>query len=278
MKRTRRAAQAADRGQLRTAARLLRGCKLLPPTEATADAIEQLYQTGGEAPIRTDDAFEGTTHWLKSDVRQQHVLTHIRDAKRQAHPGPSGERNSHIPALLISPRGLTGLTQWVQQWADRRLDPWLQAKVIGKRQRRRQGQANRIRRNAPQDGHTIDTESSHFASSQTCGDVPTWYLPRVRCSRNSVEDSCENGRCTNEGVHCLRHQKTGSELQDEGTQSTEANDGARFWAQSLPTCGQGNEECNQQRGRTLRRAADQSRSETDSCRVRVRHRWPSRWP
>ena len=101
-----------------------------------ADAIEQLYQTGGEAQKRTDDAFEGTTHWLRSDVRQQHVLTHIRDAERQAHPGPSGERNSHISALLISLRGLTVLTQWVQLWADRRLDPaftepWLQAKVIG---------------------------------------------------------------------------------------------------------------------------------------------------
>ena len=81
-----RAAQAADRGQLRTAATLLRGSKLLPPTEATADAIEQLYQTGGEAQKRTDDAFEGTTHWPKSDVRQQHVLTHIRDAKRTGSP------------------------------------------------------------------------------------------------------------------------------------------------------------------------------------------------
>ena len=35
-----RAAQAAGRGQLRTAARLLRGSKLLPPMDATADAIE----------------------------------------------------------------------------------------------------------------------------------------------------------------------------------------------------------------------------------------------
>ena len=43
--------------------------------------------------------------------------------------------NSHISALLISPRGLTVLTRWVQLWADRRVDPaftepWLQAKVI----------------------------------------------------------------------------------------------------------------------------------------------------
>ena len=48
------------------------------------------------------------------------------------------------------------------------------------------------------------------------------------------------------------------------------NDGARSWAQSLPTCGQANKKCNQQRGRTLRRAVDQLRSEVDFCRVRAR--------
>ena len=36
----------------------------------------------------------------------------------------------------MSPRGLRVLTQWVQLWADKRLDPnftepWIQAKVIG---------------------------------------------------------------------------------------------------------------------------------------------------
>ena len=57
---------------------------LLPPTEATADAIEQLYQTGGEAQKRTDGAFEDTTHSLKSDVRQ----------KRCAHAHPRRETMS----------------------------------------------------------------------------------------------------------------------------------------------------------------------------------------
>ena len=94
------AAQAADRGPLRTAARLLGGSKLLPPTEATADAIEQLYQTGGEAQKRTDGAFDETTHSLKSDVRQQHVLTHIRDAKRQAHPGGKARPTAFEEVLL----------------------------------------------------------------------------------------------------------------------------------------------------------------------------------
>ena len=43
------AAKAANRGQLWTAARLFRGSKLLSPTEATADAIEQLYQSSDTA-------------------------------------------------------------------------------------------------------------------------------------------------------------------------------------------------------------------------------------
>ena len=47
----------------------------------------------------------------------------------------------------------------------------------------------------------------------------------------------------------------------------EPNDGARSWAQSLPTCGQANKECNQRHGRTLRRAADQLRS--DACEAPV---------
>ena len=98
---------------------------------------------------RTDGAFEETTHWLESDVKQQHVLPHVRDAKRQAHPRPSGERHSHISVLLISLRGRTVLAHWVQLWADRRLDPaftepLLQAKLIGRDKRRRQGQANSI--------------------------------------------------------------------------------------------------------------------------------------
>ena len=132
----RRAAEAADRGQLWTAARPLRGSKLLPPTEATAEAIEQLYQTNDEAQRRTDAAFAAASFSPNCDVQYQNVLAHIRDAKRQAHPGPSGERNSHIASLLAWHRGLDILTQWVRLWADRRLDPaftepWIEAKVIG---------------------------------------------------------------------------------------------------------------------------------------------------
>ena len=49
----------------------------------------------------------------------------------------------------------------------------------------------------------------------------------------------------------------------------EPKDGA---PQSLPTCGQANKECNQRHGLTLRRTADQLRSEMDFCRVRARLR------
>ena len=78
--------------------------KLLSPTEATEDAIGQLYQT-------SDTAQNGRAHPSRSDVRQQHIVTHIREEKRQVHSGPSGERNSHLSALLVSPRGLLLLTQ-----------------------------------------------------------------------------------------------------------------------------------------------------------------------
>ena len=95
----------------------------LLPTEATADAMEPLYQTTDAAQKRTSAPFEPPSHFPKSDVQQQHTLTHIRDAMRQPHPGPSGERNSHISALLVSPCGLVTLTKWVQLWADKKLDP-----------------------------------------------------------------------------------------------------------------------------------------------------------
>ena len=66
-----KAAKAAKREQLWTAARLSRGSKLLSPTEATADAIGQLCQT-------SDTAKNGRAHPSRSDVRQQHGVTHIR--------------------------------------------------------------------------------------------------------------------------------------------------------------------------------------------------------
>ena len=45
MARLSKAAVAADKGQLRTAARLLRQQQLLPATERTADKLAELYQT-----------------------------------------------------------------------------------------------------------------------------------------------------------------------------------------------------------------------------------------
>ena len=103
---------------------------------STTEAIGQLCQTSDAAQKRTNTAFEPFAYSPKSHVWQQHILTHIRDAKRQAHPGPSGEGKSHISALLASQRGLVILTKWKQLWADKKLhpssaEPWLQAKVIG---------------------------------------------------------------------------------------------------------------------------------------------------
>ena len=77
-----RAAKAADRGQSRTAARLFRGPKLLPPTEAAAEAVERRYRTSDAAQQRTDAAFESLPQSPKSYVRQQHIPTHMRDAIR----------------------------------------------------------------------------------------------------------------------------------------------------------------------------------------------------
>ena len=63
-----RAAKAAERGQLQTAARQLGGSRLLPPTEATADVIEQLYQMSDAAQKRTNAAFEPLAQFPKSDL------------------------------------------------------------------------------------------------------------------------------------------------------------------------------------------------------------------
>ena len=132
-----KAARAADCGQLRTAARLLRGDRLLPASETTACAIRDLYVLDEAGRERTRAAFSGPTPaGGRADVRPNHVRDHIRDARRHAHAGPSGERNSHVAALLTSPRGLAVLTQWADAWSNRRLSsactgPWLQAIAIG---------------------------------------------------------------------------------------------------------------------------------------------------
>ena len=111
----RRTATAANSG-LRTAARLLKGSKLLPATETTAAVVAQLHQTDASAPARTASAFQGHATTPRSDVRPAHVVSHIRDAKTGA---PTTERRAQ--AKLTSPRGLPLRIRWVQLWLDRRL-------------------------------------------------------------------------------------------------------------------------------------------------------------
>ena len=128
-----RASIAAERGQLRTASRLLRGSQLLPPTHATKDAIAELYAldepAGAWAPPR--QICTPPVH-----ITEKHIQDHIREARRFAHPGPSGERNSHIAALLSCPRGLPLLRRWAHAWGSSQLSsavkaPWLHAIVVG---------------------------------------------------------------------------------------------------------------------------------------------------
>ena len=104
---------------------------------ATADAITDLYITSEQGRSKTAAAVQPARGAkTKASVQAKHVKNHIRDARRHAHPGPSGERNSHIAALLASPRGLAVLTRWASVWANHDLPedftkPWLQAMAIG---------------------------------------------------------------------------------------------------------------------------------------------------
>ena len=75
------AAEAADRGQLRTAYRLLKSPKLFRATETTAPATAQMCQTDESAQMRTDFAFQSHEAAPRCDVRPQHVRSQIRDLK-----------------------------------------------------------------------------------------------------------------------------------------------------------------------------------------------------
>ena len=252
-----KAAKAADRGQLRTAARLLRGSELLPPTEATADAIEQLYQTSNAAQKRTNAAIEPLAHLPKSDVRQQHILTHIRDAKRKAHPGPSGRRNSHISALLVSPRGLETLTKWVQLWADKKLnpaftEPGLQAETIGGE--KGGGKARPIAFEVLPKLVTSSILRAHIsqvrraAGSYQCGIYHEGGAPENDWTIHTQMAA----EPTEYFIACDILNGFGAARRGD---AVEGEDGARCWAGSLPTCGQERKRCNQQPGRTHRKAA-----------------------
>ena len=130
-----KAAKAADRGQLRTAARPLRGFKLLPPTEATADAIEQLYQTSDAAQKPTDAAFEPFAHVATSHSSTSLHTSVMHSDKRIQDRAESETATSQLSCVSTRSSDADEMS-WVQLWADKELDPaftepWLQAKVIG---------------------------------------------------------------------------------------------------------------------------------------------------
>ena len=106
-------AQAADRaadGCLRTAARLLAGDAVLPTSPATADKVQALYrlEEGEPLPPRRRGAV--------TSITPKQVVRRVQKARGSAHPGPGGERNSHLRALLASPHAGKTLARWANAW------------------------------------------------------------------------------------------------------------------------------------------------------------------
>ena len=104
------AAARAEDGCLRTAARLLMGDAVLPRSPETADKVAGLYRMdAGPALLRRR---RGAVH----QIAQRQVIRRAQKARGSAHPGPAGERNSHIHSLLASPHAGKTLARWVNLW------------------------------------------------------------------------------------------------------------------------------------------------------------------
>ena len=127
-----RAAQMAVEGSLRGAARTLLGGAPLPPTQATKEAILDLYET---AASRYQPPRQRPGKPAQRKLRSSIVTSRVRSARTTAHPGPSAERNAHVKALLASPQGAQVLTQWCDAWRQGCLSPgfrrpWLRSGVV----------------------------------------------------------------------------------------------------------------------------------------------------
>ena len=123
------AAEKAEDGCLRTAARLLQGDAVLPSCPATADAVEALYalEPGPDLPERR----RGAVH----AIAPHRVLQRVRRARGTAHPGPCGERNTHLHALCGSPHASVTLARWVNSWLHTDLSigfrtPWMTCGLV----------------------------------------------------------------------------------------------------------------------------------------------------
>lgn len=129
---------AADEGDFRKAKRLLMGMRLLPPTEDTFTKIGQLFPPA-EAAERAFAPLPPTSaaaHLARRPVHEKHVIDFVRACRRQAHPGPAGERNAHIATAMRCPRAALVLTRWANLWASMPLPlvaraPWLHMLGIG---------------------------------------------------------------------------------------------------------------------------------------------------
>ena len=242
----RRATMATDRGHFRTVARLLKGSKLLPATETTPAATAQLYQTDASAQARRNSTSEGHASAPRCDIRPQHVIGRIRDAKRHAHPGPSGERNSHISAWLASSRDLPLLTRCVQLWFDRRLspaftEPWIQAKV--------------------NDGAKGGCKAPPIASKSCSSSSPRLsHLTQVRRATGPIQHgiyhkgggrSCVEGSRANANPFSPATSRTDAERPALGS-GRRPDLGAKYWVRSSPTCGMEEHKFNQRHGQNAR--------------------------
>ena len=124
------AADRAEDGCLRTAARLLTGDPVLPRSEATADAVQALYnlqpQQSPLPPVRRGAV---------TSIPTPTIARRLHSIRGTAHPGPSGERNAHLKALLSSPSCIPTLTRWVNLWLQPDLStsfrqPWLHCGLV----------------------------------------------------------------------------------------------------------------------------------------------------
>ena len=125
------AAERAEDGCTKSASRLLRGDAVLPSTADTVDAVEALYRTGPPTPLQIPPARNGAV----TAVQARYIMNRLRKIRGTAHPGPSGERNTHLQALRSSPACTSTLTQWVNTWLRPDLSisfrqPWLTCGLV----------------------------------------------------------------------------------------------------------------------------------------------------
>ena len=123
------ACEKAEDGSLRSAAQLLIGDATLPPSHTTAAAVEKLYSLEPKAPLPQPK------RGAVAQVPTRTIANRIHKLRGTAHPGPNGERNTHIRTLTQSPHGIHTLTRWTNMWLRPTLSthfrqPWLSSGLV----------------------------------------------------------------------------------------------------------------------------------------------------